>query len=541
MTTKSPSDREDSDAVELSASGNALLADDAKARIQSLIEAIPDGVVIFGTAGELLAVNRHFAELYGIPLENAHCLDERACQELVLSALDEGARPAVEASMTRAASDPLTTAEFDFTLDGPEPRIISIRATPVLDNQKNLLGRISLHRDVTDQRRWEKRTLALADMPNINPYPVFKCNAEGRVRFMNHAAENLLLGLGVAKDDPTSIFPSDYRDQITSILENRAGVLGLLHEYEDHFLSVTFSPDPDRPECMIIVEDVTEHLRADENVRRYARELEDANRELRDTQAALVQSEKMASLGNLVAGVAHEINTPVGSINSNSDVMVRALEKLRVILKTAPPEIRDNREFVRTLSVLENIGEVNQTACDRMVRIVRSLRSFARLDEAEHKTINPHEGLESTLTLVHHELKTRIEIVRDYGDIPEIECFPNQLNQVFMNMLVNASQAIEGKGTITVKTRTDGNHVTISFTDTGTGIRPENLSKIFDPGFTTKGVGVGSGLGLPICYKIVKEHDGRIDVESEIGRGSTFTVTLPIVAPETAPPSQEEG
>jgi signal transduction histidine kinase len=221
--------------------------------------------------------------------------------------------------------------------------------------------------------------------------------------------------------------------------------------------------------------------------------------------------------------------------------MVRALQRLREILKEGPAEVRDNHELVRTLSVLENIGKVNQTACDRIVRIVRSLRSFARLDEAERKKVDIHEGLESTLTLIHHELKIRIELVRDYEDIPEIECFPNQLNQVFMNMLVNACQAIEGKGTITIRTRAEGDHVTVSFIDTGTGIRPENLDKIFDPGFTTKGVGVGSGLGLPICYKIVKEHGGRIDVESEVGRGTIFTVKLPVVAPEMASSIKEEG
>jgi two-component system NtrC family sensor kinase len=535
------SHRDDMEPREPSPSTDALFTEASKTRVQSLIEAIPDGVAIFGPGGVLLGVNNQFAELYGIPSEQARCLDERACQELILSTLGEKARPAVQASMTRAFTDPLLTTELDVKLDEPNERIISIRATPILDNQKKLVGRISLHRDVTEQRLWESKTLALADLPNINPYPVFKCNAEGRVRFMNLAAENLLLGLGVPKEEPNRIFPPDYREQIASILENRAGVLGLLHEYEDHFLSVTFSPDPDRPECMILMEDVTEHRRADEKVRRYAKELEGTNRELRDTQAALVQSEKMASLGNLVAGVAHEINTPVGSLNSNSDVMVRALEKLRHFLVKAPGEVRDDPELIRTLSVLENIGRVNQTACDRIVRIVRSLRNFARLDEAERKKVDIHEGLESTITLVHHELKNRIELVTDYGDLPEIECSPNQLNQVFMNMLVNASQAMKDKGTITIRTRTEGDQVTIVFTDTGMGIRPENLVKIFDPGFTTKGVGVGSGLGLAICYKIVKEHGGRIDVESEVGRGTTFIVTLPIAAPETALLSEKEG
>jgi two-component system NtrC family sensor kinase len=234
----------------------------------------------------------------------------------------------------------------------------------------------------------------------------------------------------------------------------------------------------------------------------------------------------------LVAGVAHEINTPVGSINSNSDVMIRAIDKLRHALEDAPPEVKDSAELKRTVEVLEGLGKVNKTACERIVKIVRSLRNFARLDEAERKMANLHEGLESTLTLVHHEIKNRIEVVRNYGNIPEMECFPDQLNQVFMNILVNAAHAIEGDGKITISTRSDGKDVTLTFSDTGKGIRPENLSKIFDPGFTTKGVGVGSGLGLAICYKIVREHGGRIQVSSEPGQGSTFTITLPIEVPD---------
>jgi len=185
--------------------------------------------------------------------------------------------------------------------------------------------------------------------------------------------------------------------------------------------------------------------------------------------------------------------------------------------------------------VLGGIGKVNKTACERIVKIVRSLRNFARLDEAERKMADLHEGLESTLTLVHHETKNRIEVVRDFGDIPEIECFPDQLNQVFMNILVNAAHAIEGKGKITITTRSNAGSVILTFLDTGKGISPENLVKIFDPGFTTKGVGVGSGLGLAICYRIVKEHGGRIEVQSELGRGSTFTITLPVRAPADKP------
>jgi two-component system NtrC family sensor kinase len=258
-------------------------------------------------------------------------------------------------------------------------------------------------------------------------------------------------------------------------------------------------------------------------------ELDAVKEKLERAEAALVQSEKMASLGNLVAGVAHEINTPVGSIHANSDLMVRALEKLREILDDAP-ELTGQKELTRILDTLENVGHVNQTACQRIVAIVRSLKSFARLEEPECRTVDLHEEIESALTLVHHELKNRIEVERDFGEIPPVECFPNHLNQVFLNLLVNAGQAIDDKGSIRISTRAEDDHVRITFQDSGSGIRPEHLDKIFEPGFTTKDVGHGTGLGLSICYKIIHAHHGDITVESEVGKGTTFTITLPVHA-----------
>ncbi len=368
----------------------------------------------------------------------------------------------------------------------------------------------------------------LADLPNINPFPVLKSDAEGRVVFTNLAADKFLRGLGLSRENATRILPRDYREQIRAVLDKKACSMELLHHYESRSLSVTICPDTKRQECMILVADVTEHQLEDDRVRRYAAELEATNIELRETQAALVQREKMASLGNLVAGVAHEINTPVGSIHCNGDVLVRALGKLVTVLEIAAPELRSNRELTRTLEVLQEVAKVNHAASERITTIVRSLRNFARLDEAARKQADLHEGLESTLTLIHHELKNRIDVERDYGEIPQIECFPDKLNQVFMNMLVNAAHAIDGNGTITITTRFDGNHVTLAFADTGSGVPADQLSKIFDPGYTTKGVGVGSGLGLAICYTIVQDHGGAIDVQSEVGHGTTFTVRLPI-------------
>ena len=160
--------------------------------------------------------------------------------------------------------------------------------------------------------------------------------------------------------------------------------------------------------------------------------------------------------------------------------------------------------------------------------IVRSLRKFARLDEAELDEVDIHEGLDNTLILVQHELKNRVDVLKDYGKLPLIKCYPNQVNQVFMNLLVNASHAIEGQGKIFIRTHHNNASVMVEIRDTGKGISQEDLPRIFDPGFTTKGFGVGTGLGLSIVYQIMKDHKGKIEVESELGQCTTFRIILPI-------------
>lgn len=258
-------------------------------------------------------------------------------------------------------------------------------------------------------------------------------------------------------------------------------------------------------------------------------ELRETHEALETTQEKLVQSEKMASLGNLVAGIAHEINTPVGAINSMHDTLMRAMDRLRTVLDTEfGDSLQQDRNVKTALQVIRDANRVIATGAERVTEIVRSLRSFARLDDAERKEADLHEGIENTLTLIHHDLKNRIELVKDYGQLPLLLCFPSRLNQVFLNLLVNAAQAIEGKGTITIITQTVGEHIEISISDTGKGIPSENLARIFDPGFTTKGVGVGTGLGLSICYQIIEDHGGEIQVQSKEGEGTTFKIILPI-------------
>jgi signal transduction histidine kinase len=254
--------------------------------------------------------------------------------------------------------------------------------------------------------------------------------------------------------------------------------------------------------------------------------------------AEAVNAARLATLGMLLAGVAHEVNTPLGALASNHNVLKRALEKLQDILAD---EVVDESELVevrRIVRALAGIMRVNDLAIERVVALVASLRSFGRLDRSQVDRVDLHEGIDTTLTLLRHRLEGRIVVRREFAPLPPVECFPQQINQVFMNLLMNAVQAIEGPGEITIATRDlGGGEVEIRIRDSGAGMDPETVERIFDPGFTTKDRRVGMGMGLLISRQIMDRHGGRIDVASEPGAGTTFTLRLPLRLPgEPSPP-----
>jgi signal transduction histidine kinase len=279
--------------------------------------------------------------------------------------------------------------------------------------------------------------------------------------------------------------------------------------------------------------------------------LEQTLEELQQAQLYLIQSEKMAVLGQFVAGIAHEVNTPLGTMLSNNATLQVCVDKLKQLPqpeRETPAGAADVQ--APTLSAeqlfanIDSLLSLNKLAGSRIQEIVKNLRNFARLDESELKVVDVHEGIESTILLIQSSIDPRISIIRDYQpDLPRIQCYPGLLNQVFMNLLVNAAHAIqdvrpeqrepEYKPRITIETRfvPETNIMTIAIRDTGKGIPPENLAKVFDPGFTTKGAGVGTGLGLALCYRIVEKHHGRMILESEVNRGTSFLVEIPVQSP----------
>ena len=272
-------------------------------------------------------------------------------------------------------------------------------------------------------------------------------------------------------------------------------------------------------------------------------ELEQAYNDLKVAQSRITQQEKMASIGQLAAGVAHEINNPTGFIMSNLGSLQKYVDRLTEFiriqdeaLKSLPPErlaaVDRQRKALKVDFItddLQGLLKESLDGADRIKKIVQDLKSFSRVDEAELKMADINAGIESTINIVWNELKYKVVLKKEYGDLPQIKCNPGQLNQVFMNMLVNAAHAIEKQGEIGIRTWAGNGAIHISISDTGGGIPKDKLSRIFEPFFTTKEIGKGTGLGLSIAYDIVKKHKGEITVESAVGKGTTFTVTIPVV------------
>jgi signal transduction histidine kinase len=269
------------------------------------------------------------------------------------------------------------------------------------------------------------------------------------------------------------------------------------------------------------------------------------NHQLADAHSQLLESERMSAIGQLAAGVAHEINNPVAFVTSNMGSLDGYLQQLLALTEASagldaelPEHARQKMaamrremdlEFLKT-DALTLVSEC-KNGLARVAKIVGDLRDFASVGETEWQTYDLHRGLESTLNLIQGRI-AHAQVIKDYGPLPEVECLPSEINRVFMNLLLNAAQAILGRGQIAVKTSVHDEGVCVSISDSGGGIPPENLSRVFDPFFTAKPIGQGTGLGLSLAYGIVQRHKGRIEVQSELGRGSTFRVWIPVRRPK---------
>jgi len=259
------------------------------------------------------------------------------------------------------------------------------------------------------------------------------------------------------------------------------------------------------------------------------KELQTLYDELKNTQSQLIQSEKMSSLGQLVAGISHELNNPIGFIYSNSNQLQTYVERVEKVLQDSED---DNKNFIANvkdvLPDVKNLIEDTLSGSKIVKELVENLRRFSHLDQAAKQNVDIHEGIESSLKIVHSQIKNRIQIHKNFKAVKTVECNPGQINQVLLNILSNAAQSIENEGNIWIDTGEENDYLFIKIKDDGKGIKKEDLEKVFDPFFTTKAVGQGTGLGLSISYSIIKNHNGTIEVESEVNKGSTFTIKLPL-------------
>ncbi|MFA6014402.1 MAG: bacteriohemerythrin [Gallionellaceae bacterium] len=281
---------------------------------------------------------------------------------------------------------------------------------------------------------------------------------------------------------------------------------------------------------------------ANQQLLRNNAELIQLNHKVETAQGQLLQSEKMASVGQLAAGVAHEINNPIGFVNSNlgtldkyiSDInkVIAAYERMEMNLDNQTlEEVSSVKKLVDLPYLMEDIPKLLKESQDgliRVKRIIQDLRDFSHVDESTWQMVGLEKCMDSTLNVAWNEIKYKAEVIKEYAGLPDVECMPSQINQVFLNLLVNAAQAIPVKGVITIRTGAKDGEVWIEVADSGSGIDPQNLNQIFNPFFTTKPVGKGTGLGLSVSYSIVQKHSGRIEVSSVLGKGTAMRVCLPV-------------
>ena len=344
------------------------------------------------------------------------------------------------------------------------------------------------------------------------------------------------------------MMPLRVKDVIFGVLNVTSSEPGRVGEKDLELLSAVANHVAlalDRAESFQTIEELSRSLEdkvrvRTEQLRTAHEEVQAAYRELQVTQMQLIQREKMASVGQLVAGVAHELNNPIGFVYSNVTTLEDFVRRLRAMLEAyrAAPLAADDRARLQAewdtrkvdyaLKYLDSMIQGIREGAERARKIVRDLRVFARTQDDVWQSVDIHEEIESSLTLLNHLVKDRVEVHRKYGDLPAVECIRSQMDQVFLNLLANAAQAIPGSGAITIETRRDGPTAVIGIADTGPGIPPQIMGRLFDPFFTTKPVGEGTGLGLSISYEIVKKHGGEIRAESPAEGGAIFTVRIPI-------------
>lgn len=420
--------------------------------------------------------------------------------------------------------EPFYCETVNYNKDG-KPYSVEWRTSPMRDATGTITHFVSVQRDVTEQKMAEEAHRRLAALVESSEDAIISKDLEGNIMTWNRGAQQIY---GYSEHEVVGksirlIFPEDKLPEFDHIMQKtvageRLGHFETIRVRKDgaHInVSLSISPIIDHHGQImgvsVIARDVTKQKVLESELKRYTESLE---QEVKVRTNELIQSEKMASIGLLVAGVAHEINNPLAYIKSNTELM----KEMSQFLGTERWDAGMRDELVRLI-------QVNTEGLARIASITATLKRFARPDSGEWGMGDVNQGLKDTLMLMNNKFKYRIKVEEDYGKVPMMKCNIGQLNQVFMNLLLNASEAMD-TGTIWIRTWAEKNSVYISIRDSGSGMPHELQTKIFDPFFTTKAK--GTGLGLSISYKIIKTHKGDITVDSEVGHGTTMTIRLPL-------------
>jgi PAS domain S-box-containing protein len=526
-------------------------------KYRTILESIEEGYYEVDISGNLTFFNDSLCRIHGYSRDELMGMNYRQYA-------DEETAKKVHQAFNRVYSTGKPAKGFDWEhirKDGTKARA-EISVSLMKDAKGQRIGFRGIMRDITERRRAEdalkeseqryrtlvesstdailmtdkERKAVTCNQAFLNLFGYEKREIEGKSIRIIHQSDESFASFG--KTAYPSIEKGDFfRTEWEFMHKDGTTVLPV-----EIVKSAVRSPDGSIAGYIAVIRDITERKRAEEERGRL------------ETQ--LLQSEKMASIGQLAAGVAHEINNPTGFVSSNLKTLSDYQNDMLSLIKEYRNLISDLRANLGNTQVLDSLteqaerigaleSEVDidfimddtpnlikdcQEGTERIKKIVIDLKDFAHPGEQKFQYADINKNLDSTLNVVWNELKYKATVTKEYGELPEVKCYPQQLNQVFMNLLVNAAQAIEKEGEIRISTQALDGQVQIRISDSGSGIPKENLSRIFDPFFTTKEVGKGTGLGLNVAYNIIQKHKGTIDVESEVGRGTTFTIRLQVEA-----------
>ena len=415
-------------------------------------------------------------------------------------------------------------------------------------------GAVFSHHDITQIRVLDRARARFAQLTDASTDAILIVDATGRVDYANDAAQRLA-GASSGADGETVGRLVDRAALAIAAADGAWRGEVMLHTQDDAEIPVLQDvrrheppAQGEAPYFTIVLHDISAEKARENELSHRNVELSLAYTHLKSAQDQLLQSEKMASIGQLAAGVAHEINNPIGYVHSNLGTLrdytrnlFKLLDSYESALVDAPlaegkrRELDDLRKRLEIDFLAQDLPQLvaeSAEGIERVRKIVQDLKDFSHIGHGDAwETADLHRGLDSTINIVWNEIKYKADVQRDFGELPPVQCLPSQINQVFLNLLVNAAQSMPERGTIRIASGVRGECVWVSISDTGCGIPEANIQRLFDPFFTTKAVGQGTGLGLSLSYGIVKKHNGRIDVQSRIGEGTTFTVVLPIMQP----------